>query len=192
MNRPTRLAAVIAVAAVLALGATALSGPAALPAHAGGGGTTNYVWMPCDPGSTTGALTSFGTFEYRGFDQVWRGYVTGHIFPCQQPAENEVFAVAGYDSNGVALGWAKRYPTSSTFTAYVEARLLKTVAVCLLNNSKDRLDCVAIEWVPQESGPARPVAGAHIPVNSPAVAFDAVVDMGALGPHPGCPGCVEG
>ena len=188
MNRFTRLTGAMAVALGIALSAPA---PLTGPALAGGDPPAN-TWLTCEGlPTTTGTITGYHAFSYDEAAHVWRSYVTGLVYPCQPPGPHHVFAVAAYDNTGASPGWALRYPESTDFYGYVKVNA-DTVAVCVIRSVKDRLDCIKIDWIPQDTGPPQPVAGPHIPADSPSVAIDAKVDLSRVyGVDPGCPTCVD-
>jgi hypothetical protein len=173
------------------MAAAALSvavGVAAAPANAS---ESVFTWLGCDgrPVVTTGGLIGYDAGAF--YDGAWRGEVFGFIFACRAPVETDVFAIASYDSDGTAIALATRYPDLNIFSAEVDVRP-KTVAVCLIDNLKSRLDCIKVSWLEQEGGPARPVNSGQLPVDSPQVAAAPVVTMDGMVIEPGCPTCVEG
>jgi hypothetical protein len=170
------------IAAVVAL-SLAVAMPAA-PAAA-----SEFTWLGCagQPLSTTGSLVGYHPGD---FDGAWRGQASGSIQPCRAPFDTDVFAIASYDSDGTVTASATRYPASPGYSASVIVRL-KTVAVCLVDNLKSRLDCVKVGWLAQQTGVARPVLDGHLPVDSPLVTSAPVVTMDGMTIEPGCPTCVN-
>jgi hypothetical protein len=185
MRRLARMTAAATLALALAL---VLGVPAAQPANAG---APEPTWLGCagQPVTTTGWLAGYRTGVF--YEGVWLGSASGSIFPCRPPTETDVFAIASYDSDGVATALATWYGYQNAYTASVHVRS-KTAAICLIDNLKSRLDCMQIDWLAQETGPARPVAGGRIPVDSPLVDAVPVVTLNGFTVHPGCPTCVDG
>lgn len=185
MRRLTRLAAAMVVALGTMLGAPVVrTGPAyADPLN---------TWLTCEGlPPTTGVVTDYVPFSYDEAEHAWRSFITGSVHPCRTPSANHVLAVASYRSDGTVPGRAMHYPPSHDIYGYVKVNV-GAEAVCLVSSVKDRLDCIKIEWVPQDPGPPLPVAGPHVPVDSPTVAFDAKVDLDHVYDiDPGCPTCVD-
>jgi hypothetical protein len=161
-----------------------------VPAAPASAGEDEFTWLGCagQPGSTTGDLTGHQLGDFYG--AAWHGQVSGSIQPCRAPVHTDVFAIASYDSDGTVTASAARYPDAPDYAASVTVRL-KTVAVCLIDNLKSRLDCVKVGWLEQEAGPARPVLEGHLPTDSPLVASAPVVTMDGNTISPGCPTCVN-
>jgi hypothetical protein len=173
----------IAVAATLLLALT-------LPAAPATASEDEFTWLGCAgrPVPTTGDLTGYLRGSY--YNGAWHGTVSGSLRPCRTPVPTDVYAIASYDSDGTATADAARYPASREYSASVTVRL-KTVAVCLIDNVKSRLDCVKVGWLEQQAGPSSPVVDGHLPVDSPQVAFAPAVTLEGMTIHPGCPTCVE-
>lgn len=148
------------------------------------------TWLGCagEPTSTTGVLADYqpGTFVR----DVWAGTVSGTLRPCRPPVGTDVFAVAVYDAHGTATAAAMPYPWTEGFATYVGVPP-KTVAVCLIDHLKSRLDCIEIGWLDQPKGLPQPVNAGHLPPDSPLVAATPTVTFNGRTVHPGCPTCVD-
>jgi len=175
------------VARVVATLALALGASLAQPAYAT---ESAFTWLGCEgqPTLTTGTTSSFdkGVWE----DEAWHGTVYGQLFPCRPPVFSDVYAIASYDSDGVATALAARYGMLEMYANDAEVRL-KTTAVCLIDKYDSRLDCFKVNWYEPPAGPAEPFFGGHLAVDSPQVQLTPVVTFAGNVIDPKCPGCIE-
>ena len=178
MSRITRIAVAVAVILGIAL---------AQPAHAS---ESEFTWLGGEgqPNLTIGTIVTYsaGTWEY----EAWHGTVSGNLLPCRPPVNTDVYAIASYDTDGVATALATHYGMLEIYSNDVEVRL-KTTAVCLIDKYDSRLDCIKISWYEPPSGPAQPLFGGHLAVDSPQVQITPVVTFNGVIIDPKGPTCIE-
>ncbi|MEV0454765.1 hypothetical protein [Catellatospora methionotrophica] len=180
MHRSARATAVALVALIVAMLA---------PDAASGVPRTFYIWLTCNPGtSTTGHINSTSFYPVEnwdgsGFEGEFTAEFSVSLTPCKKPVFPQVWGLAAYrDTHG--WGVPQPYNGSSNLIDIDSG----VQAMCLIANETTRLECVAVGWV-DVGGVLRPVNEGPLPVDSPRVDMRAVTVMLIPPPGPGCTTC---
>ncbi|GAB4046162.1 hypothetical protein GCM10028775_00960 [Catellatospora paridis] len=170
--------------------ATLIAAAAILPA-APAAAVTDYQWLSCPPGSTTGHISTAG-IRYDTANARYVAELGGVLDLCRKPSPMiDIYGLARYGS-GSATGLRYSFGTNPTQHYFFNAGLpIGPVdqAVCVVSDTKIRVACVSITWSTID-GSLRPDIQGALPIDDPVVSNE-VYFPGWIPPHlgPGCASC---